>query len=173
MEYINLITNIFTCIGIIVALLEFFYFRKSILAENERVRKQATIDCYKEICNDLYEINAIIYKKYKRNEILYEEINKDEKIKKVIKRYLNIMEWISTGINTGVYDLDVFDRLYGDVTIRMYSQLCDYITKRRKETGEIEIYQDYELMVKKLKEVHLKNKKQLLNKNAEIKNKLG
>ena len=82
------------------------------------------------------------------------------------------MEWISTGINTGVYDINVFDRLYGDVTIRMYNQLKNYIINKRIEINEMEVYQDYELLVKRLKQIHTDNGRGLLNEAAIIKNRI-
>ena len=85
MEAFNVVINVLTCIGILVALFEFYYFKKSLFAENERVRKQATIDFYKEIASDLYEMNSIIYKKYKRDLVTYEEIVQDEEIRLTIK----------------------------------------------------------------------------------------
>lgn len=97
-------------------------------------------------------------------------IRKKEEYKEVTtKNYLNILEWISTGVNTGIYDLDVFDRLYGDITIRMYEQLNSYIQSRRRIKGEQELYQDYELLYNNLKKLH---QRRLLNEDAVMKNKV-
>lgn len=163
------VVDVLTCVGILVAVFQLYYYRKSLLLDYERVRKQATIDMYRSICDELCEYNAILYKRYQRNPILYSEIEDDEDFIMTTKNYLNILEWISTGVNTGIYDLDVFDRLYGDITIRMYEQLNSYIQSRRRIKGEQELYQDYELLYNNLKKLH---QKRLLNEDAVMKNKV-
>ena len=142
--------------------------KKSTLADNERGQKQATLDFYMTVKDDLYVYNHSIYIKFKRNEFKYAEIEKDEEFILNLKNYLNIMEIIATGINTGIYNIDVFDRLYGDVCMRVAGQLKDYIEERRNLMGEEEIYRDYELLILKLKKIH--NNSELLNSRAIIKN---
>lgn len=168
-ETIGIIANIFTCIGIIIALLEFYLFHKSTYADYERNKKQATIELYMEHYNDIIKLNHEIYLRYQRNKIPINEIVNDEHFRQILKQYLNWMEWISTGINTNIYDIDVFDRLYGKAMVRLYDQLKDYIAYRRNELKEWEIYQDYELLVVKLKKIHNEMKDDEINKKAEIK----
>lgn len=143
--------------------------KKSTLSENERNQKQATIDFYMTIKDNLYTLNHSIYSKYKREKILNFEIEEDGEFTLILKEYLNILEIVATGINTGIYNLDVFDRLYGDVCIRLADQLEDYIDKRREKTNEQEIYRDFDLLVWRLKDIHNKNA-EFLNSKAVIKN---
>lgn len=166
----SIVVDIFTCFGIIIAVLEFHLLKKSTLSDNERNQKQATIDFYMIVKDDLYTLNHSIYSKYKREKILYSEIEEDQEFSLILKNYLNIMEIVSTGINTGIYNIDVFDRLYGDVCVRLADQLEDYITKRREIVKEQEIYRDFDLLVLRLKEIHNKDI-ELLNSKAPIKNK--
>lgn len=170
-EIIGIITNIFTCIGIIIALCEFYFFRKSMYVDYERNKKQATIDMYMDNYNEIIQLNHQIYLRYQRNKIPIDEIKNDDEFKQMLKQYLNWMEWISTGINTGIYDIDVFDRLYGRAMVRLYDQLEDYILYRRFELKEWEVYRDYELLVMKLKQIHKGMRVSEVNKKAEIKNK--
>ncbi len=168
LDIINIIANVFTCIGIIIAILEFYLMKKSTLADSERSQKQATLDFYMTVKDDLYMYNHSIYIKFKRNEFKYTEIEKDDEFILILKNYLNIMEIMATGINTGIYNIDVFDRLYGDVCMRVADQLKDYIEKRRNMIGEEEIYRDYDLLISKLEKIHSNN--ELLNSRAIIKN---
>ncbi|MCM1495974.1 MAG: DUF4760 domain-containing protein [Bacteroides sp.] len=167
----QLIVDIFTCVGIIIALFEFHLLKKSTLADCERTQKQATMDLYIEIKEELYITNQEIYKRFKRNIVNYEDIENNEEMLAMIKRYLNIMELMAAGINTGIYNIDVFDRLYGDVTVRLADQLQDYIHNRRKRVKAPELYLDFELLVVKLKKMHEK-RGQLLNPDASIKHKI-
>lgn len=68
-----------------------------------------------------------------------------------------------------VYDIDVFDRLYGMAMVRVAGQLETYIAQRREDTGEREMYTDYELLVKRLKKIQSKRKPYSINQNARIK----
>lgn len=171
MELLDLIVNLFTCLGVVIAVLEFGRAYKASLAENERKQKQDTLEFYLTIKNDLYQINHIIYNRYKRERIIYAEIENDEEFINEIKSYLNIMEIVATGINTGIYNIFVFDRLYCDVCVRVAVQLEDYIVNRRKLINEKEIYRDYDLLVEKLKVIQ-SQRNTLLNTNAVIKHKI-
>lgn len=171
-EIIEIITNIFTCVGIIIALCEFYFFHKSIYADYERNKKQATIDLYMNHYNEIIQLNHQIYLRYQRKKIIVEEVKNDDEFKQILKQYLNWMEWISTGINTNIYDINVFDRLYGKAMVRLYNQLEDYIQYRRTELKEQEIYIDYELLVAKLKQIHMGMKEDELNVKAVIKHEL-
>ncbi len=170
-ELIQMIASIFTCIGIIIALFDFHFMKKSTIAEHERIQKQATIDYYSSICEKLYYLNHIIYDRYKRNRINYYEIKDDEKFLYEIKTYLNTMEILATGINTGIYNIHVFDRLYGDVCVRVAEQLEDYIANRRSAINEPEMYKEFDSLVISLKDIH-NTRKGVLDERAEIKNKV-
>lgn len=171
-EIIEIAANIFTCVGILIALCEFYFFHKSIYADYERSKKQATIDLYMEHYNDIIQLNHEIYLRYQRKKVPVEEIKNDDEFKQILKQYLNWMEWISTGINTDIYDMNVFDRLYGRAMVRLYEQLEDYIQYRRIELKEWEVYRDYELLVVKLKQIHMEMRESEVNKEAVIKHKL-
>lgn len=169
LKYLEAITNIFTCIGIFIAIWQLYLSRKATFAEHERIKKQATIELHREMYAQIYEMNHQIYLRYGREEIAYEEIKKDEEFMQMVKTYLNTLEWMSAGVNMEVYDIDVFDRLYGMAMVRVAGQLENYIAQRREDTGEREMYTDYELLVKRLKKIQSKRKPYSINQNARIK----
>lgn len=169
MYTLDIIVDIATLIGIIIAVFEFHYLRKTTIANNERNQKQATFDFYMSVKDRIYAYNSVIYERYERKLIPYNDIKDDEEFIGVLKAYLNLMELIATGINTGIYNIYVFDRLYGDVCVRVADQLTEYIKNRRAIINEAEIYRDYDLLIESLKKVQ-SERMGLLNKNAEIKN---
>lgn len=171
MELLKIIVDISTCIGIIIAALEFHFMRKTSIAEHERIQKQATFEYFSSICEQLYSLNHQIYVKYKRQSINYMEVQDDDEFISILKQYLNMMETIAAGINTGIYNIYVFDRLYGDVALRVSVQLEDYINNRRNLIGEQEIYKDYDELMNHLVEIHQK-RKNILNEKAVITNKI-
>ena len=81
------------------------------------------------------------------------------------------MEILATGINTGIYNIHVFDRLYGDVCVRVAEQLEDYIANRRSAINEPEMYKEFDSLVISLKDIH-NTRKGVLDERAEIKNKV-
>ncbi len=152
-EIIQIVTSIFTCVGIVIALCEFHFMKKATIAEHERTQKQATIDYYNSVCGEIFALNHEIYKRYKRDKLYYSDVENDEEFKSMIKSYLNLLETFSTGINTGIYDIYLFDRLYGDTCIRVYRQLEDYIEHRRAIVNEPLMYIELEKMVEQLKSI--------------------
>ena len=156
-EIISIVTNIFTCLGIIIALFEFYLFRKSTYADYERNRKQSTIEMYTSVAEKLYSFNSFIYSKFNRSIIVYDEVKDDDEINKKIKTYLNEMEWIATGINTYVFDIDIFDRLFGDVAIRLSKQLRNYIEARRQIQNEPAIFIEHDKLIQQLEQMHENN----------------
>lgn len=169
LDVLEFIVDIFTCIGIVVATLEFCLSKRAVLAESERIQKQDTISFFMSVKDDLYMYNHSIYERYRNEKIVYAEVKDDKEFILILKNYLNTMEIVATGINTGVYNINVFDRLYGDACVRYADQLQDYITSRRMAVGHPEMYVDYDLLVIRLKEIH-KDNRELLNSNAIIKN---
>lgn len=169
LDILEIAVDIFTCIGIIVAALEFRLSKSAVLADSERIQKQDTISFFMSVKDDLYMYNHSIFERYRNEKIVYAEIKDDQEFILVLKNYLNTMEIIATGINTGVYNINVFDRLYGDACVRYADQLQDYITSRRMVIGHPEMYVDYDLLVARLREIH-KDNRELLNPNAIIKN---
>lgn len=152
-EIIQLVASCFTGVGIIVALCEFHFMKKATISEHERIQKQATIDYYNSVCDKIYEANHKIYEKFKRDKFYYSQVENDEDITSTIKSYLNILETFATGINTNIYNIYLFDRLYGDTCIRVYNQLEDYIQHRRAKVNEPIMYLELEKMVGHLKEI--------------------
>ena len=56
------IVDLVTCLGVVIAILEFRLSRKSILAAYERDKKQSIIEMFKEYEADFHKYNTIIYR---------------------------------------------------------------------------------------------------------------
>lgn len=133
---------------------------------NERQIKQNTLDIYRVYEHKFHTYNVTIYKECKKDKITYSEIKANSKLEKTIRDHLNELEFICVGINIGIYDIDVLERLYGDVMVRLYEQLYDYIDFRRKERKTNIVFMEYEIDVKKMKKIQ--QRKELLNRQAEF-----
>ena len=85
---------------------------------------------------------------------------------------MNDLEFICTGINMGIYDIDTVERLFGDVILRKYDQFEDYIEERRNQrrsVGDSEIvFVELRTVVKNLKRIKLENDEKI-NEKANLK----
>ena len=88
----------------------------------------------------------------------------------MVKDCFNKLEFLCTGVNIGIYDIDVLERLYGDVMVRIYYQFYDYIRYRREDRKTEIVYAEFESTVKKMEKIQ--QRKELVNRNAEYKMKL-
>ena len=126
----------------------------------------------KEYEKEFHEYNHFIYGKYEYNKIKYKDILDDPETEKVVRAYLNDLEFICTGINMGIYDIDTVERLFGDVILRKYDQFEDYIEERRNQrrsVGDSEIvFVELRTVVKNLKRIKLENDEKI-NEKANLK----
>lgn len=170
MDIIQLIIDVITCIGVIIAIFEFRQSKKIEIILNDRQIKQNTLDAFKVREDEFHEYNSVIYKIYGKKIISNDELQANKDMVVLIKDYFNKLEFLCTGVNIGIYDIDVFERLYGDVMVRIYHQFYDYIRYRREDRKTEIVYAEFESVVKKMEKIQ--QRKELVNKNAEYKMKL-
>lgn len=167
---LNQITSIFTCAGVviacvaaIVAALEFRMLRKSTVAEHERNQKEATLAAYEEVEMLIHDTTSNIYSYFNigpysdptaLKPMAYSCVSSNANLVESIRTYLNVMERICGGVCMGIYNIDVFDRLYGDNALRTDAFLGDYIESRRRIRNAPDLYCDYERVIKELASIH-------------------
>ncbi len=76
---------------------------------------------------------------------------KNPELEQVIIQYLTLMERLSVGLNTEVYDLNVYARICSGKTISTWNQLEAIINDKRKKSGNTSLYKEFEDVVEKLK----------------------
>ena len=141
-----IITNVFIIVGVFVAY-------RSISLDHDRRKKQSTIEFYDKIWEKFYPLLKIIDKK-PQGVLNVEDIDGDAELQELIREYLSIMERFSVGVNTGVYDIYVLNRMSGFRTINSYEKLGQYIKNSR--TTNPNGYKDFEEVVDWLKEIRKK-----------------
>ncbi|WFF71813.1 DUF4760 domain-containing protein [Proteiniclasticum sp. QWL-01] len=163
-NFSTLIANICVCVGVIVAVRQFDLTKKSFIADHERRKKQSTIEFYGHLKIVSYELDRILEEFLKDIRITNElMINADSnpKVKEAleaIRDYLDLIEGFSVGINTEVYDLSIFMRIAGRSTTNKYEKLKEYIDLRRTSLGRPNLYEDFEKMVNRIREITNKKK---------------
>ena len=118
------------------------------LSENER----------KNICPQyaalerVRELSEMIDDEYDDEPVKIEEYQASVEMQNTIRQYLDIMERIAVGINTGVYDFDIYCRICGTSTVMYWKQLSHVIEARRKELQRPEIYIEFESLANRIME---------------------
>lgn len=149
---ISCATSVCTCIGVLIAVINLRQMRKNHYANHERTSKQATIDFFDELKKNSYDIEKKIFFKYGNNPIVLSELSEEEIFE--IKQFLSRLERFSTGVNTGVYDLKIANRLSGSYFINTYYQLKPYIADIRKSRFDNTLYEEFEHMINNLMHMH-------------------
>ncbi|MDR3148398.1 MAG: DUF4760 domain-containing protein [Oscillospiraceae bacterium] len=137
---------------------------KTLKADHERRKKQSTIEFYQEISNITAKLKEAIDKLFADKAInpTDPDYANNEELKLKISQYLTVMERFAVGINTGVYDLDIYMRCAGRSTIHWYDRLVQIIKDKRKD-NKSHLYIDFEHMTNELR-----NRYDKLDKSANI-----
>lgn len=94
----------------------------------------------------------------RRNYYNTKELDSDEK-----RDYLNELEFFSTGVNDGLYDIAIVNKMSGGRLISQYKDWAkEFIEIRRKRRRDVLAYCEYEKMINKLM-IRRKGKELILN----------
>ena len=159
-----ILANVAVIAATVIGVLQFIRFTRATKADHERRKKQATIEFYNEIDKEAFLLESMMIEKGIIGHVPIATINEDVNFKEAVLRYMNLFERFSVGINTGVYDIYVFDRMMGRKVIYRFNSLRAYIEQRRSELNYQYLYNDFEKMIEYLKEVR---KERFHTENAE------
>ena len=116
---------------------------KSIKADHERRKKQATFDYVQKVRPAWIEAKHILEEKWGKDPLTskeLEEIDKNFQLLVRVRELLGRLEHLSVGINSGVFDKDLIFRMSGSQIISIYKRLHTYIDRvqKRNPTAYIE-----------------------------------
>lgn len=119
-------------------------------AENERKKKQSTIDAVKILKDYSKDIQKEIRDELKKNgdELNYEKLNDDFKYE--FRRYLDYIEYFCVGINTGIYDFEIFNRMTGAYYLNAVMPVVKNYIKDLQKT-QLTAYIEFEAVCRKVK----------------------
>ena len=135
--YLSLVVSV---AALALSIIQFF-------RDSSREKKEATLTAYNELQNDVFS-KLILYK------TPMPPIDIEDKAWSEITDCLARLERFSTGINTGIYSIEILNRLGGEFFIHQYDQLSGIIEKKRKQSivgGDH--YNEFELTVESLKKL--------------------
>lgn len=145
--------NIELIIGILALLISIFSLCVSIYSnykDHERRRKQSTIEFFENMTSKLYDIEAIFDSKKGGSN---ENINLEDT--ETLRKAINILvefEQLSVGVNAGIFDFDILERMAGSYLINIFSAFYPYIKETRKDATHLNSYIEFEQLVNKIKE---------------------
>jgi len=135
-----------------ISLISLFVSIKSYIQDHKRRKKQATIEFYNTICDELYDISASIDQVLGGTEPTVDNIQNNTQLKADVTKMLSTYERFSVGVNSGVFDLDLTDRMAGSYLIVLLSKFLPYIQEIRKDASRKCSYVEFEHLVIKIEE---------------------
>ncbi|MCK5728227.1 MAG: DUF4760 domain-containing protein [Methylococcales bacterium] len=129
---------------------QLYFLHKTYRADHERRKKQATIEYLNSIRSDYRTLNDKLIDKFSTHPIKLDDI--DEKMKKDIKQLLSILEHLSVGVNSGVYDFNILHRMSGSFLVGCYYQLHPHISKAQQNNPRYFI--EFETLCKKIEHIN-------------------
>ena len=142
-----------TLISVIVAVV-------SIANNNKRTKKQSTLEAFTQFKENAepYENTIHGYSSDDINKIIqqHEQGSEPEKWDE-IKKYLATVERFATGVNTGIYDVEVVNKMAGYFLCEQYKTLYPIIEYKRQKDQNEYIYAEFRDMVNAIIRVRKRN----------------
>ena len=126
---------------------------KSIKADHERRKKQATFEFVQKIRPAWIEAKHALEGKWGDNPLSSSElieIDKDFELLKLVRTLLGLLEHMSVGMNSSVFDKDLLFRMSGTQLINIHKRLRAYIDRVQQTTPTA--YIEYQELVKNFEE---------------------
>lgn len=153
----TIVTNLFLSAGVVIAIFQLIQMKqsnilqlKNIMADHERRKKQSTLEFYSNLYPYLSEFRTKITDIFGNGYVTPDDVRykQNADIQKMIYEYLVIIERFAVGVNSGIYDINVFAKTSGKVVSDMYKKLSPIIEDMRISQNYPEMFNDFEKMCK-------------------------
>lgn len=138
-------------VALIISILSFIISLYYNWKDHERRRKQATIEYFDNLTLQLYEKEAIFNEQYNELGIDIAILDTNVELHKKATEVLSAFERLCVGINTGIFDFDILDRMAGSYLINTYTRFSPYIEKKHRDTSQASAYVEFESVVNRIK----------------------
>lgn len=164
-EISTIVTNLFLSVGVVIAIFQLIQMKKSnilqsksLIADHERRKKQSTLEFYTNIYPCLSEYRTKITDIFGSGYVTPDDARyrQNADIQKIIYEYLVILERFAVGVNSGIYDINVFAKTSGKVVSDMYKKLSPIIEEMRINQNYPEMFNDFEEMSKNVEKIREK-----------------
>ena len=144
----NQVSIFVSLLTLIVISGQLYLIYKTYKADHERRQKQGTIEFVNNIRYFSWPLEVELRQDHKSDTINISELNNEKEI--TIGRFLSVVEQLSVGVNSDVYNLDIVDRMIGSHLMSMYERLLPFIRHSRKERDSNTLYTEYETLYNKI-----------------------
>lgn len=159
-ETIALILGVIT---LFVLWLQLFVIYRTFKADHERRKKQSTIEYVNEVRKIYLPIAKKITNKFGENRIINVDDIEEEDISD-IRECLSTVEHLASGVNIGIFDLKIIERMSGSYFIDMIDKFRPYIKDVRAKKANRRLYVELETMCRDIEKMREKR-----DKSADIK----
>ncbi len=142
-EYLNLFL---VAVTLLVLAGQLGAIKRAHLADHERRKKQATIEYMNEFRNSYKPIEEMLFS----GQINLDDLKDHTAV--CIRNILSQVEHLAVGVETGIYDFELVNRMSGAFLMNMYSKFKKYIEGMREARGNHNIYIEFENLQKRIRE---------------------
>ena len=147
------LTEITTLCGTLLTAISVIFGVSVFLINSRRERIKKTLDFWENINQQLKNEKRDLHREF-GTKITEEQAvalirNRDDATK--INRVLNIYERMALGVNLGVYDIKVLNRLVGFNLISNFERFEKYIIERRKKFNRPFAWKEFEILIVSIK----------------------
>ena len=128
--------------AIVISILAFLFSIIQFFKDSSRAQKEATLNAYNYLQENVFSC-------LKRYDLTNIKTETDEW--NAITICMAKIENFSVGINTGIYSIEILNRLGGGFFISQYEKLWPIIEKKRNEDPNSKHYDEFEVVVNKLR----------------------
>lgn len=117
---------------------------RSFKADHERRQKQSTIEYVNQIRHIYQPIDRKLREKYRDKALNPEDV--DDGDLGDIREMLSVLENLAVGVNTGVYNLALVNRMMGTAIVKINDNTKPYIRHARINRGSATLYEEFDGM---------------------------
>ena len=147
----EIITVFIQASGLVVIVVQLYFIMKTLNADHERRRKQSTIEYMNQIRDIYRSVDRKLTEKYGKKSLNPEDVEKADMAD--LREFLSVLEHLSVGVNTGVYDVNLVNRMSGTFLLHTHDRVRPYINHARKERDSKTLYQEFGAMCRKIRDI--------------------
>lgn len=138
--------------------IQLFLIYRTFKADHERREKQSTVEYVNRVRAIYRPISDKIVAKFGEGKVInIDEIEPGDMVD--IKEFLSNVEHLAAGVNIGIFDLVIIDRMSGSYFLNMREKFSPYIKHVRAKKANPRLYIEFETMCRDLEALREKRDK--------------
>ena len=123
------------------------------VAEQDRAKRQSTLEFMANTIDRKQELHLKVPYEEEKDAVkdFLGKVRTSEEARKTLWNYLNYHETIATGVNCGIFEIDVVARSMGATIVRVFDAYRDIIMEERAKYGRPKMYWETETLAHALR----------------------